>query len=139
MNPSTPNLICPKIDAGADEFQNGPVINSNPSSNLVARMDFFEWLFPEQAQAVHLRRLADGQARTRLPSAASAVNADQIDDLARENRDLRLYLTAMTQLLVEKGLIRMEDLQAKVMTLLPPLPETSGTDENPFAGLNLDN
>ena len=84
-------------------------------------MDLFDWFFPEQAQAGHLRRLADAQARTAVRSSSSA-EAAEIEAVARESRELRLYLTAITQLLVEKGLIRSEEVQAKVVAMLPPLP-----------------
>jgi hypothetical protein len=96
-------------------------------------MDFFDWFFPEQAQASHLRQLADAQSRVRL---SGSDDSDTIENLVRENRELRLYLTAITQLLVEKGLLRPEEVQAKVMAMLPPLPPAPKVvDDNPFTDL----
>ena len=102
-------------------------------------LEFLECLFPEQMQAVHLRRLADGQSRERFSGIAPASSTEH---LVEENRALRMYLTAVTQLLVEKGVIRIEELQGKVKSMLPPLPPVadaeSETETNPFAGLDLD-
>ena len=96
-------------------------------------MDFFDWFFPEQAQASHLRRLADAQSRTAARMTPGGADADQLEALARENRELRLYLTAITQLLVEKGVLRPEEVQAKVLAMLPALPAPAAEEENPFA------
>lgn len=40
-------------------------------------MSFFDFLFPEQAQAMHLRRLADQQSRTRSNSFVNSEGADE--------------------------------------------------------------
>ena len=95
-------------------------------------MDLFDFFFPEQAQATYLRRLADTQYRA---ARRSDLDQDAIDSLARENRELRLYLTAISELLVEKGLIRSDEIRRKVLSKLPPLPpSTEKQDEaNPFA------
>jgi hypothetical protein len=97
-------------------------------------MDFVDLFFPEPAQAMHLRRIAHLQSlalRNR-----SDVSQEEFDALEREVREVRLYLTALSQLLVEKGLVKPDELQAKVLTLLPPVPVPAApTDDNPFAGL----
>jgi hypothetical protein len=97
-------------------------------------VDLFEFLYPQQAQAANLRRLADATARQAGNAAGTSA---QVEELARENRELRLYLTALTQLLVEKGLLQPADLQARVLALLPPVPAPVGDAEsdNPFADL----
>ena len=95
-------------------------------------MDFVDLFFPEVAQASHLRRIAHQQSfgqRSR-----SDVTQDEFDALEREVREVRLYLTALSQLLVEKGLVRPDELQAKVLALLLPLPAVPN-DDNPFAGM----
>ena len=97
-------------------------------------MDFVDLFFPEPAQAMHLRRISHLQALALRKQ--SEVSQEEFDALDREVREVRLYLTALSQLLVEKGLLRSEELQAKVLTLLPPIPApTAPADENPFAGL----
>jgi hypothetical protein len=97
-------------------------------------MDFVDLFFPEPAQAMHLRRIAHLQSlalRSR-----SDVTQEEFDALEREVREVRVYLTALSQLLVEKGLVRPDELQAKVLALLPPLPvPLTSNDENPFAGM----
>lgn len=70
-----------------------------------------------------IRRMADSQT-------------ESVESLAQENRELRLYLTAIMQLLLEKELLRPEEVQAKVLSLLPPTPAPSPADDNPFAGLD---
>ena len=99
---------------------------------MVSAMDLFDFFFPEQAQATYLRRLAEIQGRA---ARQAGVDQDDIDSLVRENRELRLYLTAISELLVEKGLIRPEEIQRKVLAMLPPLPPPAEAknDDNPFA------
>ena len=48
---------------------------------------------------------------------------------------MRLYLTALMQLVIEKGLVKPEEIQAKLISLLPPIPAATAGDDNPFAGL----
>ncbi len=97
-------------------------------------MDFVDLFFPEPAQAMHLRRIAHLQSLALRKQ--SDVTREEFDALEREVRDARVYLTALSQLLVEKGIVKPEDLQAKVLTLLPPIPAPAApADENPFAGL----
>lgn len=40
-------------------------------------MSFFDFLFPEQAQAMHLRRLADQQSRSHAHSSVNDAEADE--------------------------------------------------------------
>jgi hypothetical protein len=97
-------------------------------------MDYFDFLFPEQQQAHQLRRLTD--AKIRALNRASTESEKQ-EALSRENRELRIYLTAVMQVLIEKGLITANEIQGKLVGLLPPLPETPTIEpepeKNPFA------
>lgn len=97
-------------------------------------MDLFDFFFPEQAQATHLRKLAHVTARIAQKNANAS---DEVDALRRENSELRLYLTAITELLVEKGLIAASEVQTRILTLLPPLaPAAAPEAENPFTDFN---
>lgn len=100
-------------------------------------MNWLDILYPETAQAQELRRIAN--ATTRLATTAS-VAQDELQALANENRELRLYLTAITQLLVDKGLLQPAEIQQRVQALFPPLPIHEPTaavtnDDNPFADM----
>jgi hypothetical protein len=100
-------------------------------------MDFFDFFFPQQAQATYLRRIAS------MPGATGyrpGVDREDLVELQRENRELRLYLSAVLQVLVEKGLLKPADVQAKILSLLPPLPEapTEAGEENPFANVTFE-
>src|SRR5687767_7404572 len=68
----------------------------------------------------------------RLRRLADQHQDQQLEALARENAQLGLLLSVVTDLLVEKGLLTAEELRRKVEQLRPP-PAPSG--ENPFAGL----
>ncbi len=101
-------------------------------------MNWFDILSAETAQAIELRRIANSTAR--LAQTALGTQGD-IQALINENRELRLYLTAITQLLVEKGILQPAEIQTRTLSLLPPLttgtdaPNAGPTDENPFANL----
>ncbi len=103
-------------------------------------MDWLNLFLSGPATTGDLRALGQAQAqaadriRAQIRRSASA-QADSFDSLAQENRELRLYLTAIVQLLVEKGLLRTEEIQAKMIALLPPLPPPAPGEDNPFAEL----
>ena len=91
-------------------------------------MDLYDFLYPSQAP---VRQLAESTARL------AAFNKENVESLAKENETLRLYLTAIMQVLIEKGLVSSDEVQARIKALLLPLPGTSnGPDsDNPFASL----
>lgn len=99
-------------------------------------MDFFEFLFPEQSQAQSLRRIAHS---ARIANSRANAQREDIDELREENRDLRLYLTALMQAIIDKGLLTLEEIQRKVMSLLPmnPAPPAEAVTESPFPDLKL--
>ena len=83
-------------------------------------MSLFDFFFPEQAQAAHLRALVDAnrQQARRARSAAAAANRNQ-SDVAKELETLRgdvgyltLLLASLAHRLDQKGVVTRADLRA---------------------------
>jgi hypothetical protein len=69
----------------------------------------------------------------RMRRATAPSHAEEIADLAEQNAQLRLLLSAIVALLAEKGILGADDARRKVNELAPQ--PASPTDESPFAGL----
>lgn len=86
-------------------------------------MDLIDFFFPEQSQAEQLRRLADAYDRTSSEVTAGNAAVENVqrslEELERENRDLRLCLKAVVKLLLVKGVVQANELQAQMISLIP--------------------
>lgn len=74
-------------------------------------MDLFDFFFPDQAQATHLRKIAASQ---RLASASSRTAARQTDEIAALRSDvqfLTLVVTAILKRLAENQTMSLADVQ----------------------------
>ena len=88
-------------------------------------MSLFDFFFPDQAQAAHLRRIADQSARSeRRRNSASREAKATLDSLQQQVEDLRgdlgftaLVLGALVARLDEKGVVTRADLQAVMARL----------------------
>ncbi|MBM3961217.1 MAG: hypothetical protein FJ306_04850 [Planctomycetes bacterium] len=88
-------------------------------------MSLFDFFFPDQAQATHLRRIADQSARSeRRRNTASREAKATFDSLQRQVDELRgdigftaLVLGALVARLDEKGVVTRADLQAAMARL----------------------
>jgi len=98
-------------------------------------MDLFELMFPDMARDDKIRRLSQ---RLNVASASSQAHGPRLDAVEAENLELRAYLSALIEMLLEQGLIDKEAFQRKVQSYLPPpLPPPPPEEENPFANLKL--
>lgn len=85
-------------------------------------MSLFDFLFPDVAQATHLRRLADATAQASMQSRLSQARGNQqrlsaekrVQELESEVAQLTLVVEALIEKLVENGVTNREDLASKI-------------------------
>jgi len=95
-------------------------------------LDFF--LTPAQRNARRIRDLQEAAARDRRSRRrGGGAQEDQIARLEAENDRLRLWVAALTEVLLEKGVLSDRELREAVERLQPPPPPAE--EVNPFAGL----
>ena len=70
-------------------------------------MDLFDFFFPEQAQASHLRKIANNRRQTKPVNAGT----DKIDSLQRDVNFLALVLTSVLKRLDETKTLSLGDVQ----------------------------
>jgi hypothetical protein len=99
-------------------------------------VELFEiFLKLDQVDAVRIRDLEEAAARDRRARRIVAQGQDeQIAALAEEHRQLRLWLAALTEVLVGKGLLTGRELRDAAERLCPPAPVPD--EDSPFAGLD---
>ena len=85
-------------------------------------MSFYDFFFPEQAQATHLRRLADGSTMAHTQARLAQVRAeraalgakDRVEELEEEVARITLLLEGVLEHLNENGVMTLSDLRTKV-------------------------
>lgn len=85
-------------------------------------MSFFDFFFPDQAQAAHMRRLADSTslANTQARIARARINHNQsssdkrIDELESEVGQLTIIIEALLESISDKGILSREDIARKI-------------------------
>ncbi len=96
-------------------------------------MDMFEFFFPEQAEAQHLRRISSSLSRSQASSRAAAGTAqrtaDEVADLRSDVAFLTLVITAMLRRFAENETMSLAD-------VADLLGEIDGLDGVPDGGLN---
>jgi hypothetical protein len=97
-------------------------------------MDLLElFLRPDWRAERRIRQVREELDRERRSRRIAARGQeDQVAALTEENDRLRLWLAALTEVLVAKGVLADQDLREAVERLKPPPP---AEDENPFAAL----
>jgi hypothetical protein len=81
-------------------------------------VSLFDFFFPEQAQAVHLRRLADAARRKpRSASTGAKAHDKRIADLEDDVGFLALILATLLQKVEEKGLVSRDEVRAALAEL----------------------
>jgi hypothetical protein len=99
-------------------------------------VELFETLLKlDPRNAAYIRDLEEAAARDRRARRIVAQGQDeQIAALSEENRQLRLWLAALTEVLLSKGLLMGQDLRDAAERLQPPAPPPE--EASPFAGLD---
>jgi hypothetical protein len=96
-------------------------------------MDMFDFFFPEQAEAAHLRRISRNLSRSQYSAHAAADTArriaDDVADLRNDVAFLTLVLTAVLKRLTENETMSLADVSDL-------LREIDGLDGLPDGGLN---
>jgi len=81
-------------------------------------MSLFDFFFPEQAQASHLRSMADAQRSSARRATRKATENDaRIADLEQDVGYLALVLGALVQKVDEKGVLTRDELRATLSEL----------------------
>jgi hypothetical protein len=81
-------------------------------------MSLFDFFFPEQAQATHLRSLAKGQRyKNRRAARRTGALNDRLESLENDVGYLALVLGALLQQVDEKGVLSRDDVRATVAEL----------------------
>ncbi len=80
-------------------------------------MSLYDFFFPEQAQATHLRRLADSQGRRSRAQPKSSALGRRVDELEDDIGYLALVLGALLQQVDDKGVVTREDVRATLAEL----------------------
>jgi len=84
-------------------------------------MSLFDFLFPEQAAASHLRRMADRQAlddrRNRIRDRGAENLERRIEDLEHDIGVLSLALAAILETANENGVISRDEIRNKISEL----------------------
>jgi hypothetical protein len=84
-------------------------------------MSLFDFFFPEQAQASHLRRMADQGYRSRRESARARRESSRLESRVDELEDdlgyVTLVLGGLLQALDEKGTLARKDVRAAISEL----------------------
>lgn len=99
-------------------------------------MDFFEFFFPQQAQAAHLRQMARSQRRAQRRARSQqrqepAVDPERIEQLEDDLGTLTMVLGGLMRLLDERGVVTRDDMRAAVRAI-------DGADGEEDGKLNLD-
>lgn len=92
-------------------------------------MDFFDFLFPEQAQASHLRKIAARGNLASYAAANTAAHADEISALRTDIAFLTMVVTVILKRLAETKSLSLADVQDL-------LDEVDGLDGMADGGLN---
>ena len=93
-------------------------------------MDMFDFFFPEQAQAKHLRRLAAAQvSAARAPNRSLAQN-EELAELRADVKFLSLVIAALLKRMNETQTMSMDDVQDLI-------DEIDGLDGVPDGGLGV--
>ncbi len=96
-------------------------------------MDLFDFFFPEQAEAAHLRRishsLSRGQASTQAATNTARKASDDVADLRSDVAFLTLVITAILRRLAENQTMTLADVSDL-------LQDIDGLDGLPDGGLN---
>lgn len=74
-------------------------------------MDLFDFFFPEQAQAAHLRKIASRQALSSAALSAGVHRSDELATLKADVRFLALVLTVVLKRLAETKTMSLADVQ----------------------------
>ena len=74
-------------------------------------MDLFDFFFPEQAQATHLRKIARQQSRAPFSSGSAAGQSDEVSALRADVNFLALVLTTILKRLAETKMMSLDDVQ----------------------------
>ncbi len=78
-------------------------------------MDMFDFFFPEQAEASHLRRISSSLSRTSVSTHAAADAArraaDEVTDLRDDVKFLTLVVTAILKRLAETETMSLDDVK----------------------------
>lgn len=74
-------------------------------------MDLFDFFFPEQAQAHHLRKIARRQNRATFSSASASGQSDEVSALQADVKFLTLVLTTVLKRLSETKTMSLGDVQ----------------------------
>lgn len=84
-------------------------------------MSFYDFFFPEQAQASHLRQIARNQRRSKIKSRRTSYSIDQarerIEQLEDDLGTLALLVGAVVKKLDEKGTVTRDDLKDAITAL----------------------
>ena len=84
-------------------------------------MSLFDFLFPQQAAASHLRRMADRQRLDsrirRIRVSGDENNERRIDELERDVGVLALALAAILDSVNEKGVVSRDEIRNKITEL----------------------
>ena len=81
-------------------------------------MSFFDFFFPEQAQAAHLRNLVNAQrSKGRRESRAAGAANRRLDELEENLGFVSLVLAALLQTVDEKGVLTREEVRAALEEL----------------------
>lgn len=74
-------------------------------------MDLFDFFFPEQAQAAHLRKIARQQSMRSISSSSPIGNSEEVSALRADVRFLTLVLTTILKRLAETKTMSLDDVQ----------------------------
>lgn len=81
-------------------------------------MSLFDFFFPEQAQAAHLRQLASSQrTRARSESRRRTASDQRLESLEDDVGYLALVLGALLRSVDEKGVVTREEVRETVLEL----------------------
>jgi hypothetical protein len=116
-----------------DRLSMGPRENAVGKATRGIEMDLFDFFFPEQAEAAHLRRISSNLSRSQHSTRAAANTAQRAaDDVAELRSDvafLTLVLAAILKRLAENETMSLADVSDL-------LKEMDGLDGVPDGGLN---
>ena len=82
-----------------------------PSNELEKQVDFFDFFFPEQAQATHLRDIARSSKMSRRASTRVSGKLNELSELQEDVKFLTLVVAALVKRLTETETLNLVDLQ----------------------------
>ena len=100
-------------------------------------MDMYDFFFPEQAEAAHLRRISRTLARSTASAGARTIqNADELADLRTDVRFLSLVVAAILKRLAEQQTMSLGDVSDLLQDIdhLDGLPD-GGLDPGVLRGI----